>query len=146
MDSSTLTAKTDRFLMVSNESTNPDKFAFPTDSSQIRRNPPFLLQLLALPLRLRLRLPLPLQLPLRVRLRVRQNSTTGILHESQGECFQICSYTSLLGCFAGIILTSEKKSVQTGPENHPGTFFGPFFDLRKKLVQKWSPDLFWTIF
>ena len=26
-----------------------------------------------------------------------------IRSESSGECFQICSYTSLLGCFAGII-------------------------------------------
>ena len=52
-----------------------------------------LLQLLPLPLRLRVRLPLPLRLPMRVRLRLRlqQNSTTGILHESYRECFQICS-------------------------------------------------------
>ena len=64
-----------------------------------------LLRLLPLPLRLRLRLPLPLRLPLRMRLRLRvhKNSTTGLLPESSGECFQICFYTELLGFFAGII-------------------------------------------
>ena len=65
-----------------------------------------LLQLLAVPLPLRLRLMLPLRLPLQMRMRLRkhQNSTTAVLHQYQRQCFQLCFYTSLLGCFAGIIV------------------------------------------
>ena len=64
-----------------------------------------LLQLLAMPLPLRLRLTLPLRLSLQMRLRLRKhpNSATALLHQYQRQCFQLCFYTSLLGCFAGII-------------------------------------------
>ena len=68
---------------------------------------------------------------MRLRLREQQNPTTGFSSESYGECFHICFYTSLLGCFAGIIqeggggtmkrrrvsfgLTSIDSSVSFGP-------------------------------
>ena len=46
---------------------------------------------------------------MRLRLREQQNSTTGSSSESQGECFQICFYTWLLGCFAGIFFCRLRR-------------------------------------
>ena len=40
--------------------------------------------------------------------REQQNSTTGCSFEYLRECFQICFYTSLLGCFARIIFFDEQ--------------------------------------
>ena len=66
---------------------------------------------------------------MRLRLREQQNPTTGFSSESYGECFHICFYTSLLGCFAGIIFDLAQKRSILGPlgarfcENRSGAPF-----------------------
>ncbi|CAK0843512.1 unnamed protein product, partial [Prorocentrum cordatum] len=47
------------------------------------------------------------------RRREQQTSTSGLSPEYDGECFQICLYTSLLRCFAGKIVCSDQHDAAT---------------------------------